>query len=150
MADRSTWRQVRRPCPGRPMHGAGFLVIALAVILASAGCETTRLTTLEENSGAYADARAFLRVGRTTGEEVLAKYGRPRSVAPTDSGELWRYEQTQTVLVNAYTDTPLGTDGALLADTRGFQHAVPRKTVMEIFLNADGILRHYRLMRDAP
>jgi hypothetical protein len=120
-------------------------------LLLSAGCETTQMTSLEENSAAYADARAFLRLGVTTREQALAKFGKPRTVEDAlGGGAKWEYSRTEMVMVNAYTRTPVGTERALLAGERGFQHTVPRTSRMELFFDAAGILCDYRIHRDTP
>ncbi|OGV64005.1 MAG: hypothetical protein A3K19_04360 [Lentisphaerae bacterium RIFOXYB12_FULL_65_16] len=119
------------------------------LMLFVAGCETTEMTSLEENSAAYADARAFLRLGVTTREQALAKFGKPPLVEEmADGGVKWEYTRTEMVVVNAYTRTPVGTEGALMAGERGFQHTTSRKSRMELFFDKAGILSDYRIDRD--
>ncbi len=130
---------------------ARLLAPAAALLLGLAGCETTELTTLEAESGAYREARQFLHAGRTTQAEVRRKYGKPVEVLPIkDGGVLWRYRRRETVVVNAFTDTPLGTQGAILAGQGGYQHSVVRNTQMDLLFDANGVLKDYRLLRNAP
>jgi outer membrane protein assembly factor BamE (lipoprotein component of BamABCDE complex) len=121
-----------------------------AAFLLLAGCETTTMTTLEENYGAYQEARKFLDVDVTTKEQVQEKYGKPTEVIPYDDGEVWKYQKTETVLMNAYTQTPFGTEGSLLRGFKGYQHTILRTTVLEMFFDHNGILKHYRIYRSAP
>ena len=126
---------------------------ALGVLLAAlllAGCETTRQTSLEENRGAYQDAREFFKVGETTQPDVRRKYGTPRTIIPYEDGVVWRYSRTEEVVINAYTNTPYGTEGSLMGRFGGYQHTVLRKTMLELFFGPDGVLTHYRIYRDAP
>ena len=126
------------------------LLLGLAGVFAFTGCETSTMTTLEANRGAYQEAREFLKVGITTREEVRAKYGKPREVIPYDKGIAWRYAKTETVVMNAYTRTPYGTDGSLMRDFGGYQHSVLRRTVLELFFDKAGILSYYRIYRRDP
>ncbi|NOY80273.1 MAG: hypothetical protein GXP31_04625 [Kiritimatiellaeota bacterium] len=124
---------------------------AAILLLGTSGCETTELTTLEAESGAYREAREFLHAGRTTQAEVRKKYGKPLEVLPVKGGGvLWRYRRSEAVVVNAFTDTPLGTDGAILAGQRGYQHTVIRNTQMDLLFDQQGVLKDYRLLRNAP
>lgn len=126
------------------------LAAGAAVLLLLAGCETTRPTTLEVNSAFSEEARAFLEVGETTSEQVRGKYGKPQAVEPYEDGVRWRYRWSDTVVVNAFSGTPLGTDGAILSDTRGFQHTVVRRTQLDLFFDKEGVLADYRILRNAP
>lgn len=124
---------------------------AAALLVVAGGCETTEMTTLEANSGAYREAREFLHAGRTTQADVRARYGKPLKVLPVkDGGVLWRYRREETVVVNAFTNTPLGTDGAVLVGQRGYQHSVTRRTQMDLLFDDKGILKDYRILRNAP
>lgn len=120
-----------------------------AVLMPLCGCETTSMTTLEEDRGSYQDAREFLRVGATTKAEVLAKYGQPTHVEQTGDREAWHFERLNSILLNAYTNTSLGTDSAILSGQRGYQHTVVRRSRLELFFDRNGTLSHYRIMRDA-
>ena len=140
--------------------------VALVLLFCGTGCKTTRLTTLEENRAMYSDARAFLDVGRTTNTDVLRKYGEPRETqrlgelsAPADlpreaaahpDGMLWRYLWTDTVLIDAFSDAPVGSGGPVFTRQPGFQTSVTRTTRMDLYFSAEGTLVFYRLWRDAP
>jgi hypothetical protein len=125
---------------------------ALALLLGAVitGCDTTTVTTLEENRGAYQDAREFLRVNRTNQQQVQSKYGKPNKITPYEKGTVWTYSRTQAVLVNAYTNTPYGTEGGVMGHFGGFERTVMRTTLLELFFDPDGVLTHYRIYRDAP
>ena len=121
---------------------------ALLALLVGSGCETTGYTSVEESSGAYQDAREFLRVGQTTTGDVTGKYGEPRAVEPWQRGDLWQYWHRETVLLNAYTGTPLGTEGAVIAGQSGFQHTVVRTTRMDLYFDREGVLATYSIRRE--
>ncbi|NLF19129.1 MAG: hypothetical protein GX595_18020 [Lentisphaerae bacterium] len=124
------------------------MVLAAAIGLLVSGCETLTSTTIEENQGAYFEARDFLRVGRTSRDEVARKYGRPGQVTALDGGgEHWEYRRRETVVMNAYSKTPLGTDRSLIDGYSGYQHTVNRTTTLEIFFDAQGLVTHYRIDR---
>lgn len=132
----------------RLSRGVRLALAAASLALFVAGCETLSTTTLEENQGAYLDARDFLRVGRTTRDEVAAKYGKAGKVTPLEGGgEHWEYRRRETVLMNAYTNTPLGTDRSLMYDLGGYQRSIDRTTVLEVFFDAEGLVAHYRIDR---
>ena len=57
-----------------------------AWMLLAAGCETLSGTTMDANQGAYYEAREFLVCGKTTREEIAAKYGKPLQVKPLEGG----------------------------------------------------------------
>ena len=61
-----------------------------------------------------------------------------------------RYARTEAVLLNAYTNTPLGTDGAVLVNRGGFEQTVMRRTEMTLYFDANGMLYTYRLERSRP
>lgn len=130
-----------------------FVALTLAtsaLALLSAGCETLTGTTMEENQGAYFDARQFLTCGTTTREQVTAKYGKPAEITPLEAGgERWEYRKRETVEMNAYTGGPLGTQGSILRRAGGYQYSVNRTTRLEVFFDAKGVLAHYRLDRGA-
>jgi len=129
---------------------ATLALTAAGLALLSAGCETTGATTLEENRGSYYDAREFLSIGHTTREQAAAKYGQPGKITPLEGGgELWDYSRRETVFMNAYSNTPMGTEGPMMRPLGGYQHSVERTTHFELFFDAKGILAHYRLDRGA-
>lgn len=121
--------------------------LAGVLLLAVCGCETTELTTLEANSAAYAEARSFLRVSFTHRDEVSAKYGKPKQITASETGESWIYWQDETLLLNAYTHTPGGTRGAIIRGERGFQHTVLCRTWMQLTFDRNGILADYEIRR---
>ena len=129
---------------------ARLSTILLALVCLGTGCEITSVTSLEESAGAYRDAREFLRVDRTTNTDVVTKYGKPREIEQLAEGVLWRYWRIETVVSDALAGSSLGTDRALMAGRRGFQHTVVRKTRLDLYFNAGGILTNYRIWRDAP
>ena len=116
-----------------------------------AGCETTSLTTMEENSALYRDARQFLRNGTRTKAEVKEKYGQPQMVRKHGKGEMWRYQRSDTVVMNAHTGTPLGTDGSLITGhASGYQHTVMRKLQLDLYFDPNGVLLDHNIIRNAP
>ena len=133
----------------RYTHGATLAAGVLALLLGS-GCETTDVTSLEGSRGAWQEAHEYLRIGRTTQEAARRHFGEPHRAEPLGDGAVWRYWRTETVIVNAYTGTPLGTDGAILAGQGGFQHTVLRRVRMDLLFDARGVLRDYRIERHAP
>ncbi len=122
----------------------------LSVFINGCAWQTMDVTTMEQNRAAYRDARDFLRVGEVTQEQTVAKYGAPTEKRPMENGERWRYEHSEAVQVNAYSGTSLGTDRALMLGSSGFRQTVSRRTRMDLFFNTNGVLVHYRIMRDAP
>jgi outer membrane protein assembly factor BamE (lipoprotein component of BamABCDE complex) len=123
-------------------------LIAAALALLSASCETLSSTTMEENQGAYFDAREFLTCGKTTREQVGAKYGKPAEVTPLEGGgERWVYRKRERVVMNAYTGGTMGSDGSILRNRGGYQSSVNRTTCLEVFFEANGVLAYYRLDR---
>jgi outer membrane protein assembly factor BamE (lipoprotein component of BamABCDE complex) len=132
-------------------HTALVAVSAMAaasIVILVSGCETLGATTLEENQGAYRDAREFLSVGQTTREQVAAKYGQATTVTPLEGGgEHWEYRRREAVVMNAYSNTPIGTEGRMTRPLGGYQHSVVRTTRLELFFDAQGTLAHYRLDR---
>mgnify|MGYP007066207747 CR=1 FL=1 len=147
------------------IHKAIALVCLLPITWLLVGCETTGITTLEERRASYQDAVDFLRLGETRTAEVWEKYGqpsetknleeltaeeRPPSHIALATGKRWRYEQRDTVLMNAYTATSLGTDRSSMIGAGGFTHSLTRRTRMDLFFDAYGILSYYRIWRDAP
>jgi outer membrane protein assembly factor BamE (lipoprotein component of BamABCDE complex) len=136
------------PMMQRLLPYLGLALVVTALLVLQSGCETLTETTLEENHGAYADAREFLAVGHTTRDQVAAKYGKPGKVSPLDKGgEYWEYRRRETVETNAYTQTPLGTEGGMLRNLGGYQHSIQRTTVLEVFFDANGVLAFYRINR---
>lgn len=132
----------------RLSRGVCLALAAVSLVVLGAGCETLSETTLEENQGAYFDAREFLHVGRTTRDEVAAKYGKPAKVTPLEGGgEHWEYRRRESVVMNAYTNTPLGTDRSLMDGFGGYRHTIDRTTVLEVFFDAEGLVAHYRIDR---
>lgn len=126
-------------------------VLLPVLSLCFVGCETTSLTSMEENSALYRDARQFLRNGATTKAEVREKYGEAQMVRKHGQGEMWRYRRTDTVVMNAYTGTPMGTDGSM--NNRrdgGFQHTVVRKLQLDLTFDKDGTLVDHNIIRNAP
>lgn len=124
------------------------MVLGAALGLLAAGCETLTSTTIEENQGAYFEARDFLRVGRTSRDEVAEKYGKPGQVTALEGGgEHWQYRRRESVVMNAYSRTPLGTDRSLMDGLSGYQHTINRTTTLEIFFDAQGLMTHYRIDR---
>ncbi len=140
---------MRRAVPARGWSALGAVLAGAALAVLLTGCETLSPTTLDENQGAYQDAREFLSIGRTTREEVLAKYGKPGTVTPLEKGgERWEYRKREAVLVDAYSNTPLSDDGAMMrGGLGGYQHTVQRTTRLELFFDTNGILAHYRIER---
>jgi outer membrane protein assembly factor BamE (lipoprotein component of BamABCDE complex) len=131
-------------------HLATLALTAVAVALLAAGCETLTSTTMDENYGAYLDAREFLTCGQTSRSQVAAKYGKPTQVKPVEGGgEYWEYRKRESVALNTSSRTPMGTDGSMLRNPRGFQSSVERTTRLEVFFDANGILAYYRLDRGA-
>ena len=129
---------------------AATSVFCLSIFLHGCAWQTMDVTTMEQNRAAYRDARDFLRVGEVTQEQTVVKYGAPKEKRAMENGERWRYEHNEAVLVNAYTGTSFGTDGALMAGSSGFRQTVSRRTRMDLFFNTNGVLVYYRIMRDAP
>jgi len=147
------------------MHTATVLVCLFSLAWLLVGCETTGITTMEERRASYEDAVDFLRMGRTRAAAVREKYGEPLEVKDVtqlaaeerppshiafEAGQRWSYWQTDTVLMNAYTDTSIGTDRAAMVGAGGFTHTLTRRTRMDLFFDPYGILRYYRIWRDAP
>ena len=131
-------------------HLVALALAAPTLALLSVSCETLTGTTLEENQGAYFDARQFLTCGQTTRDQVAAKYGKPTQVtALAAGGEHWEYRKRETVVMNSYTGGPMGTDSSMLRNPGGYQYSVNRTTVLEVFFDAKGILAYYRLDRGA-
>lgn len=125
-----------------------YAVAAVAVLILGNGCETMSSTTLEENSGAYYEARRFLEVGKTTREQAEDKFGAPTETRTlNDGGTYMRYIKRETVIMNAYTNTPVGTAGSMIGDFGGYQHTIDRTTIIELFFDQQGILAHYRINR---
>jgi hypothetical protein len=134
----------------RRWQSAALVLAAATLALLAAGCETLTGTTMEENQGAYFDARGFLTCGTTTREEVLAKYGKPAETTPLAAGgEHWEYRKHETVMMNAHTGGAMGTEGSMLRRAGGYQYSVNRTTRLEVFFDAKGILAFYRLDRGA-
>ncbi len=126
-------------------------VLLPALSLWFVGCETTNLTTMEENSALYRDAREFLQNGATTKAEAREKYGQPQMVRKHGEGEMWRYRRADTVVMNAHTGTPLGTDGSLMGrQDRGYRHTVIRKLQLDLYFDQNGILADHNIIRNAP
>ena len=71
-------------------------------------------------------------------------------IEATPDGENWRFWRTETVLLNAYTDTPLGTDRATILGGGGYQHTVACRTLMEIRFDRAGVLWGYEITRGPP
>ena len=134
----------------RPGSPSRLLALATLLLAVGTGCETTRLTSLEENRAAYQDARQFLQLGRTSKAQVTAKYGEPREIDVAEAGDTWRFWLTETVFLNAHTETPLGSDRAVILRQSGFQHTVACRTVMEILFDPAGLVSDYRLRRELP
>jgi outer membrane protein assembly factor BamE (lipoprotein component of BamABCDE complex) len=129
-------------------HLVALTLAAASLALLTASCETLTGTTMEENQGAYFDARAFLTCGQTTREQVTAKYGKPVQITPLEAGgEHWEYRKHETVAMNAYTGGAMGTEGSMLRRAGGYQYSVTRTTVLEVFFDAKGVLAYYRLDR---
>lgn len=132
----------------RRWHLAALALAATTMALLIVGCETLTGTTMEENQGAYYDAREFLTCGTTTRDQVAAKYGTPAQTTPlADGGEHWEYRKHETVEMNAYTGGALGTEGSILRRAGGYQYSVNRTTRLEVFFDARGILAYYHLDR---
>ena len=131
-------------------------VVAMSVLLSAfslwfVGCETTSLTTMEENSALYRDAREFLQNGTTTKADAKEKYGQPQMVRKHGKGEMWRFRRTDTVVMNAHTGTPLGTDGSLISrQGSGDQHKVIRKMQLDLYFDQNGMLVDHNIIRNAP
>ena len=129
-------------------HLVALTLTAAALALLTVSCETLTGTTMEENQGAYFDAREFLTCGTTTREQVAAKYGKPVEITPLAAGgEHWEYRKHETVEMNAYTGGAMGTEGSVLRHAGGYQYSVNRTTRLEVFFDAKGILAYYRLDR---
>lgn len=132
---------------GRDSLMGGLLPAGIAICLAT-GCETLTSTTLEENAGEYREARSFLVTGKTTQAEVREKYGEPVLRKTLDDGnEYWLYRKKEAVILNAYTNTPVGTQRSIMGEYSGYQHTIDRTSVMELFFSPDGVLVYYRLDR---
>jgi len=147
------------------MHLVIVSFCLLPLALTFTGCETTGVTTLEERRASYEEAVEFLRMGRTRAAAVKEKFGAPVEIKDVTqleaaelppshialtAGQLWRYWQSDTVLMNAYTDRSMGTDRAAMVGAGGFTHTLTRRTRMDLFFDPYGVLRYYRIWRDAP
>ncbi len=140
----------RGPRGGGPSIGILGGLGILGILFWVAGCETTELATYESDSGAFQAARAFLRVGRTTMDQVRSKYGKPGKVWHQRGYTLWQYRKREEVLVTAYSGTALGTESAFLDGQPGFRHTVLRTRELDLWFDPAGVLRAYRVYRDVP
>ena len=145
--DGKTMNEVKRASRTTGIKLSAGLLVA-AIVLGGVGCETLTSTTLEENEGAYYEAREFLSVGHTTASDVQAKYGRPaKRETLADGNDYWLYRKTEMVVMNAYTNTPFGTEGGIIGGFGGYEHTIDRVTTMELFFTPEGTLVHYRINR---
>lgn len=120
--------------PPRARAGAGLL--ALALLVAAAGCTITRVY---RGSPLRAVPEAELVPGATTKEEVLRVFGPPDGLARQLDGDVfvYRYERVNTNTLRI--EEPVVTGVQLFTYTRSFE----KHDSLVVLFGPQGVLREY-------